>query len=155
MICSRFCLQLHLNLVHAVVQLRPSMQHLKPEPIVSVDIKNEKDIKQLKKKVNFLLDFKKPLAISILLCNLSEFKIAFFDVNYQSKLPGVVNDQNEDNTKEVLDVSFTIIFMFSSYWCIIFFSNGFPSTTIVKIVNYHVDTLKKWLHNKQLKYNFR
>lgn len=72
--------ELHLNPVHAVVQLRPSMQHLKVRPpskkmnatrdeedmIDSADIKSEKAIKQPKK---------------------------------QSKPPGAVNEQNED-TKE-------------------------------------------------------
>ncbi|XP_024968054.1 DNA-directed RNA polymerase III subunit RPC5 isoform X2 [Cynara cardunculus var. scolymus] len=69
--------ELHLNPVHAVVQLRPSMQHLQhpskkmnatrdEDMIDSADIKSEKAIKQPKK---------------------------------QSKPPGPVNEQNE-NTKE-------------------------------------------------------
>ncbi|KAJ9548048.1 hypothetical protein OSB04_020591 [Centaurea solstitialis] len=73
-------LELHLNPVHAVVQLRPSMQHLKPWQsskktnatrdeegmIDSADIKSEKDVKPPKK---------------------------------QSKPPGAVDEQKED-TKE-------------------------------------------------------
>lgn len=73
--------ELHLNPVNAVVQLRPSMQHLKPQNalkrinasradvdmIDSEDIKDEIPVKQPKK---------------------------------QSKLPGAVNEQNKDTKEE-------------------------------------------------------
>nr|XP_043632139.1 DNA-directed RNA polymerase III subunit RPC5-like [Erigeron canadensis]XP_043632140.1 DNA-directed RNA polymerase III subunit RPC5-like [Erigeron canadensis]XP_043632141.1 DNA-directed RNA polymerase III subunit RPC5-like [Erigeron canadensis] len=69
--------KLHLNPVHAVVQLRPSFQHLKPQhpthdEEMIVPIKDEKTIKQSKK---------------------------------QRKLPGVENEQNED-TKEWMPLNY-------------------------------------------------
>ena len=75
---SQFLLQLHLNTVNAVVQLRPSMQHLKPlkktntahadtNMIDSEDIKDEKTIKQPKKQVQYLLDLLKSHPISVVL----------------------------------------------------------------------------------------
>lgn len=60
---SQFLLQLHINPVHAVVQLRPSMQHLKPDnqskqmitPADDETTKIEKSTKQAKKQVYYIL----------------------------------------------------------------------------------------------------